>query len=189
MIEPAYQELKDSEIPKATKDGVSVKVIAGESLGVKSPVYTRTPTMLIDFKLDKGASYVQPIPSDWNAFVFVLGGHGFFGPEGKETESGPHHTLVLNKGESVRFKNDSSPQLHFILIAGKPINEPGKIYALSLIKEFYEHLIYLKVAQYGPFVMNTQDEIKQTLDDYQSGKNGFERAPEWRSQSGQNRKR
>ena len=61
MIEPAYQELKDKDIPKVLKDGVLVKIISGQSMGVKSNVYTRTPTMYLDFTLEKGASYVQEV--------------------------------------------------------------------------------------------------------------------------------
>ena len=61
MIEPTYQELKDKDIPKVSKDGVLVKIISGESMGVKSSVYTRTPTLYLDFKLEKGASFVQEV--------------------------------------------------------------------------------------------------------------------------------
>ena len=61
MIEPAYQELLDKDIPKVSRDGVYVKIISGESMGVKSTVYTRTPTMYLDFKLDKGASFTQEV--------------------------------------------------------------------------------------------------------------------------------
>ena len=59
MCYPSYQELKDSDIPKVSKDGVKVKFISGESLGVKSKVYTRTPTIYLDFELEKGASHIQ----------------------------------------------------------------------------------------------------------------------------------
>lgn len=62
MVEPQYQELKSEEIPKPSKDGVTVAVISGEALGIKSKVYTRTPTLYLDFKLDQGAKHSQPIP-------------------------------------------------------------------------------------------------------------------------------
>jgi len=61
MIEPTYQELKDKDIPKVSKDGVLVKIISGECMGVKSNVYTRTPTLYLDFKLETGASFVQEV--------------------------------------------------------------------------------------------------------------------------------
>ena len=69
MIEPNYQELKDKDIPKVSNNGVHVKIIAGESMGVKSPVYTRTPTLYLDFKLDKDAIHTQQIKNEWNAII------------------------------------------------------------------------------------------------------------------------
>jgi quercetin 2,3-dioxygenase len=182
MIEPSYQELKDKDIPRKSENGVHVKIIAGESMGVKSPVYTRTPTMYLDFQLDKGkllihfcnptklfnlkhdlgASFTQPIPEDWNAFIFILSGVGLFGSTEKLIEAPAHHTLVLSKGNSVHFKNEKETPLHIVLIAGEPLNEP--------------------VVQRGPFVMNTQEELRQAFLDYQMGKNGFENAPNWRSE-------
>ncbi|XP_017823967.1 pirin isoform X3 [Callithrix jacchus] len=62
MVEPQYQELKSEQIPKPSKDGVTVAVISGEALGIKSKIYTRTPTLYLDFKLDPGAKHSQPIP-------------------------------------------------------------------------------------------------------------------------------
>ena len=164
MCEPAYQELKDSEIPKQSKDGVHVKIIAGESMGVKSPVYTRTPTMYLDFKLDQNASFSQAVPVGWNAFIYVIQGSGLFGPSDKPLEVNEHHTILFGDGNSVSFKNHKSSRLHFVLIAGKPLNEP--------------------IVQHGPFVMTTQEEIDQTFRDYQNGKNGFENAHKWLSTRG-----
>ena len=160
MIEPAYQELKDADIPKKSENGVHVKIIAGESMGIKSPVYTRTPTIYLDFKLDSGASFTQNVPKDWNAFIYVISGNGVFGSN--SVRSPAHHTLLLSPSEEfVTFKNDDNYQLHFVLIAGEPIKE--------------------SVVQHGPFVMNTREEIEQTFRDYYEGKNGFENAPTWRS--------
>lgn len=132
MVEPAYQELKDSEIPRAKQSGVEVKVIAGESMGITSPVYTRTPTMYLDFKLDKGAKYRQSIPSGWSAFIYVVEGEGWFGPESKKVHSKSHHTVVLDSnGDSVEFGNDNSSVLRFVLVAGQPLNEPGTYFIIK----------------------------------------------------------
>lgn len=161
MMEPAYQELLDKDIPKTTKDGVTVKAIAGESLGVKSPVKTRTPTMYLDFRLDPGAKLDQPVPEGWNGFVYILSGTALFGPEGKETQGPAHNTLVLSNGTSLHVHNNESEVCHFVLIAGQPLNQP--------------------VVQYGPFVMNSQEEIQLAMIDYQTGKNGFQNAKKWRS--------
>ncbi|KAG8375974.1 hypothetical protein BUALT_Bualt09G0014900 [Buddleja alternifolia] len=165
MIEPRYQELLSEDIPKAEKDGVEVKVIAGEAMGVHSPVYTRTPTMYLDFTLKPNSQYHQTIPQSWNAFVYIIEGEGgVFGiPNSSPTPA--HHILVLGvggEGLSVWNKSSSEP-LRFILVGGQPLNEP--------------------VVQHGPFVMNTQAEIDKTIEDYYYAKNGFEKARQWRSSS------
>lgn len=156
-VEPAYQELLSSEIPKAEKDGVSVAVIAGEALGVSSPVFTRTPSMYLDFTLQPGASVQQHVPEGWNGFAYTLSGTAVF----DAVESGPHHTLQLGPGDSIKVENKGKEPARFVLIAGKPLNEP--------------------VVQHGPFVMNTREEIMQAFNDYQYGRNGFERAHAWSS--------
>ena len=71
LCEPAYQELKASDVPKVTKDGVTAIVIAGEALGVQSKVYTRTPTHYLHFIMEKNSVLNQPIPEGWNAFAYV----------------------------------------------------------------------------------------------------------------------
>ncbi|CAA0819894.1 Pirin-like protein [Striga hermonthica] len=161
MIEPKYQELMADGIPKAEKDGVEVKVIAGEAMGVHSPVYTRTPTMFLDFTLKPNSQYHQSIPESWNAFVYIIEGEGVFGvPNFPPTEA--HHILVLGPGEGLSVWNkSSSAKLRFILVGGQPLNEP--------------------VVQHGPFVMNSQHEIEKTIEDYYYARNGFEMARHWRS--------
>lgn len=161
MIEPRYQEMMSKDIPEAVKDGVKVRVIAGESMGMKSPVYTRTPTMYLDFTLKPGAHFQQPIPSTWNAFVYILEGKGVFGSS-RSSPVTAHHALLLGYGDGLQvWNNSSSEELRFILVGGEPLGEP--------------------VVQYGPFVMNTQEEIDQTFEDYESFSNGFEKAQNWRS--------
>ncbi|XP_059285373.1 pirin-like protein [Lycium ferocissimum] len=159
MVEPRYQELLHENIPKVEKDGVSVIVLAGESMSVKSQVFTRTPTMYLDFTMKPGSEHHQPIPESWNAFVYIVEGEGAFGSPDSTTPA--HHCLVLGPGEGLSVWNKSSKPLRFVLIGGQPINEP--------------------VVQYGPFVMNTKTEIMQAYQDYQLGRNGFERARQWSS--------
>lgn len=168
MIEPAYQELLDKDIPRATKDGVTVKVIAGEAFGIKSKVYTRTPTMYLDFKLTPGSKLEQPIPVGWRSFLYILSGKAKFGPTGNQKEIEAHHTVTFNDdGDSISVDNSGSTECHLVMIAGEPIKEP--------------------IVQYGPFVMNTQEDIQKTFRDYQLGKNGFENAPKWQSDYVKNR--
>lgn len=168
MIEPNYQELKHEEIPIKSENGVEVKVIAGESMGIKSNIYTITPTIYLDFKLKKGSKFTQEVPEDWNCFVVILNGTGVFGDKNDEKEAKVNHTVVLSKGNSISFRNDSNDQLHFVLIGGQPLNEP--------------------IVQHGPFVMNTNEEISKTIDDYQNCRNGFENVATWISDEKRNRK-
>lgn len=162
MVEPKYQELLAKDIPSATKDGVTVKVIAGEAFGIKSKIYTRTPTYYLDFKMQKGTQLSQPIPEGWNSFVYILEGKALFGPKGNQQEGEPHYTITLKQdGNCLQVENKDSDLCHFVLLAGQPLNEP--------------------VVQHGPFVMNTQEEIRQAMQDYQMGRNGFEKARTWSS--------
>lgn len=114
-------------------------------MSVKSPVYTRTPTMYLDFVLKpNSSSFTQPIPRGWNAFIYVLTGQAEFGS--KHTQADAHHALILSAdGDGVNFQNKHvRDECRFLLIAGQPLNEP--------------------VVQHGPFVMNTnqgEHEIKQ----------------------------
>ncbi|KAG0340112.1 hypothetical protein BG000_000661 [Podila horticola] len=161
MCEPQYQELLDGEIKRATpQDGVVVKVIAGESHGVKSQVYTRTPTMYLDYKMEKNKTVEQSIPASYTGFIYMLKGTAYIGD--KEFEGQAHHTLTFSEDGTdtikIRTKDEDA---HFVIIAGEPLHEP--------------------VVQHGPFVMNTKEEIYSTVRDYHDRKNGFERAAHWRS--------
>ncbi|KAI1302993.1 hypothetical protein EDD11_005446 [Mortierella claussenii] len=161
MCEPQYQELLDKEIPRAMpEEGVVIKVIAGKSHGVESKVYTRTPTMFLDFKMDKHKTVEQSIPASFTGFIYTLKGTVFVGE--KAFEGRAHHTLTFSDDgiESVRIVTKDE-EAHFVLIAGQPLKEP--------------------IVQHGPFVMNSQEEIYDTFADYQHGKNGFERARNWKS--------
>jgi len=158
MIEPKYQELLDKDIPKANLDGISVNVIAGESCGITSPVYTRTPTMYLDVSMEPNKTFEQVVPEEYNGFVYTLEGSAQFGQDGLIADA--HHTLVLGPGSVLPIRTTDS-KARFVIIAGKPLNEP--------------------VFQYGPFVMNTRQEIMQATSDFQSGTNGFENARGWSS--------
>ncbi|KAL6999174.1 hypothetical protein U1Q18_000334 [Sarracenia purpurea var. burkii] len=163
-IEPGYQEITSKDILEAAKDGVKVRVIAGEAFGTKSPVYTRTPTMFLDITLNPGSHLHQPIPVSWNAFVYVLEGEGIFGNSISLPPVTAHHLLLLGGGgDGLDAWNKSAKPLRFVLVGGEPLGEP--------------------VAQFGPFVMNSQEEIDQAIKDYENGVNGFEKASQWRSEA------
>lgn len=147
MMQPRYQDVPAGKIPVVQKDGVSVRVIAGESLGAKAVIDTRTPIMYLHFTLKAGAKISQPVPADYNVFAYVVEGRAALG--GKEAKRGQVVTFAKD-GDSVSIeaKDDAS----VLLIGGVPLGEP--------------------VARYGPFVMNTQDEIYQAIEDYRAGRMG-----------------
>lgn len=160
MIPPSYQELPAAQVPVATAPGISVKVIAGKSMGVEAKVHTNSPIYYLDVSLDPSTTFEQEIPQGWTAFVYTL--------EGEATFAGqvvpPHATAVLQRnGDHLRVETGGTAA-RFVLVAGQPIGEP--------------------IVQHGPFVMNTTAEIEEAIRDFQMGVNGFERASAWRSKIG-----
>ena len=155
MMKPRYQEIPSSQIPKVTSpdDLVTVKVIAGEAMGQKAVIETRTPIMYLHYTIKPGGVVTQTVPSDFNTFAYVIDGRGLFGAEHEAGEDG-QMVLFAPEGDEVRIENpsDSTTTLELLLIGGVPLNEP--------------------VARYGPFVMNTKQEIFQAIEDYQNGKMG-----------------
>jgi redox-sensitive bicupin YhaK (pirin superfamily) len=153
MMAPRYQEVPSERIPTArSKDGrVSVRVIAGEALGARAVIDTRTPIQYLDWTLERGASVTQPVPPDQNAFAYVVEGRGLFGEE-RRPASGHDAVFFRGDGDAVSIRAAEESPLRVLLIAGLPLKEP--------------------VARYGPFVMNTRAEILQAFEDFQSGKLG-----------------
>ncbi|HEY9737030.1 MAG TPA: pirin family protein, partial [Trichocoleus sp.] len=155
MMAPRYQEISAVQIPTAqTEDGsVSVRVIAGEALGAKAVIETRTPIIYLHFTLQPGATVVQPVSPEYNAFAYVLEGSGLFGAEQEPGEDG-QMVIFAQDGQEVAISNpaEASQPLDLLLIAGVPLNEP--------------------VVRYGPFVMNSEAEIVQAIEDYRNGKMG-----------------
>ena len=154
-IKPDYQDVPSKKIPVAkTPDGkVSVKVIAGNSLDAKAVINTLTPITYLHFTIQPGAKIVQPVPKSYNAFAYVINGKGLFG---KDRIIAEERKLIVFKNDgdyiSIRVSENAGSSLEVLLIAGMPINEP--------------------IVQYGPFVMNTQEEIDNTLEDYRNGRIG-----------------
>jgi quercetin 2,3-dioxygenase len=153
MTRPRYQEIPGAGIPVAKSDDgkVAVRVIAGESLGQRAVIETRTPIFYFDCSLEPGGVLEQPAPPDYNAFAFVYRGRGTFGAN-RQTAREHEAVIFANDGDAVRLEASSDAPLRALLIGGVPLNEP--------------------VARYGPFVMNTRSEILQAFDDYQSGRLG-----------------
>ena len=149
MTAPRYQDIAPERIPEVElAPGVKVRVIAGAAGGVRGPVEAEaTAAVYLDVMLSAGASANLAIPAGHNGFVYVFEG---------EAQVGDANTAVLNRGElgvlgagdQLRVAAGASPA-RLIVVAGKPFNEP--------------------VAKYGPFVMNTQQQIVQAIDDLRAG--------------------
>lgn len=151
MVKPRYQDTPAEKIPVVkTPDGkTTVKVIAGESLGTKAIIETRSPIFYLDIQVSPGASFTQKIPKEYNCFVYTWRGSGFIGD--KAVNIG-QIALLSKNGDQITIKGSEKDSIHVLLIAGIPINEP--------------------VAHRGPFVMNTWEEIDQAIRDYRNGKLG-----------------
>ena len=148
MSAPRYQDIAPSMIPSVEPaTGVRVRVVAGELLGAQGPVSgVATEPVYLDIALEPGAQVQVPIPASHNAFAYVFEGEGVqIGNEALErSELG-----VLSPGDSVSLMAGDKPA-RVLVVAGKPLNEP--------------------VAKYGPFVMNTPEQIVQAMQDYQAGR-------------------
>lgn len=153
MNDPWYKDFQSDDLPKySTEDGVDVTVIAGQSYGIEGAV-TRdiTEPTYLDIHLPAGTSFSQAIPADHNAFAFV-----YRGTIEIAGETVPTKTMAILENntdtDGVTITADSSEDTKVILITGRPLGEP--------------------IVQYGPFVMNSQQEIMQAVTDFQSGKFG-----------------
>jgi redox-sensitive bicupin YhaK (pirin superfamily) len=154
MTEPRYQELPAAKIPKASSpDGkTSVRVIAGEALGVHAVIETRTPILYHDWTLDPGARVTAAIPEDHDAFVFVFSGEVLVGNPERRVADG--QMAILGAGDLVALAcpGEVSSAARLLLVGGVPLRE--------------------SVARWGPFVMNTEAEIRRAMVDYQEGRLG-----------------
>jgi len=161
MSAPCYQEIQRDQLTRVEADGVRAIVVAGEALGAKSQVITRTPCYFIHFIMARGSELRQPIPKEFTAFVYTLEGEATYGG----LAAGPHHTITLSGGggEDGLVVSTGDSAASFVLVAATPIGEP--------------------IVQHGPFVMCTQAQIRQAMMDYQSGRNGFEGADRWNSRN------
>ncbi len=157
MCVPRYQNLAPEEIPEVDGDGgVRIRVIAGEAGGVSGAVNgIAVEPIYLDILLPAKTEHVQPVPDSHTALCYVFEGEvaivnsadGF--PDGSVVDV-PHHTLaVLGDGEAVHMRAGAEGG-RTLLVAGKPLGEP--------------------VVRYGPFVMNTREEIEQAIHDYQAGR-------------------
>jgi redox-sensitive bicupin YhaK (pirin superfamily) len=156
MTAPKYQEFGPALIPTATPAaGVSVRVIAGRVADVAGPIsQPATEPTYLDIALQPGATFVQPLPPDHAAFLYVFEGSIRVGTEADAQPLRTQELAVLSEGPQVRLTGVSAGSdgrtARAILVAGRPLREP--------------------VAKYGPFVMNTPQELQQAFVDFQNGR-------------------
>jgi redox-sensitive bicupin YhaK (pirin superfamily) len=149
MSAPRYQNIHAAEIPELQRDnGATVRVIAGTVDGVSGPItgIVAEPTYL-DVSLAGGGTFAQPIPRGHSAFAYVFEGEARVGSGDGKIVAAPK-LVVWGDGDSIEVRAEKTPA-RFLLVSGQPLNET--------------------IARYGPFVMNTQDEIQQTLRELQQG--------------------
>jgi redox-sensitive bicupin YhaK (pirin superfamily) len=149
MCAPWYRDIPVEEVPHFTlPSGAAVQVIAGSSHGVDGAVQREaTQPLYLDIHLPQGADFEQPLPAGHNAFFYVYRGEVVV--DGKAVPQARMAILDNAQGaDGVRIK--ASADARFILIAGRPLNEP--------------------IAQYGPFVMNTNAEVFQAVEDFRAGR-------------------
>jgi hypothetical protein len=164
MSQPRYQEIAAQGLPVVEKDGARVRLVAGEFEGVAGPVTDIAAQPIYgEVALAPGAQVTLPVPEGHTAVVYVFEGNVTFGPNGPSTEPAPSEAeglrapqvvpavrmVVLGEGEGLTARAHAETGARFMLIAGEPIGEP--------------------IVPYGPFVMNTEDEIRQALADLRSG--------------------
>jgi hypothetical protein len=147
MRAPWYRDIPSEELPSYARDGASVRVIAGQSHGVAGAVQRETTQPLyLDLHLEPGATFEQSLPAAHNAFVYVY--RGSVTIAGTDVAA-QRMAILANRGDGVAVAAGENGA-RALLIAGKPLNEP--------------------IVQYGPFVMNSNEQIFQAVEDFRAGR-------------------
>jgi len=150
MTPPNYQEFGGEKLPVVERPGVHVKVIAGSLDGATGPVkQPATDPIYMDVRLDAGVDFVLPVPAGHSAFVYVYEGGLSVGVSPQAATIHAQELAVLGDGPELRLSGREA-RTRAIVVAGRPLREP--------------------VARYGPFVMNTREELQQAFADYQAGR-------------------
>jgi redox-sensitive bicupin YhaK (pirin superfamily) len=157
FLAPKYQPLEASQVLLlASADaGTLLRVIAGDVEGHVGPGSTHTPITLLHASIAAGAQLSMPWQADYNALAYVMAGTGTVGPKAESIHAG--QLAVFGAGDRITINADAKQDsrtstLEVIMLGGQPIREP--------------------MAHYGPFVMNTREELQQAMADYQSGRLG-----------------
>ena len=158
MVSPRYQDIEAAAVTlRASPDGGTLlRVIAGDLAGHDGPGITHTPISLVHATVAPGATVTIPWDSSYNCLVYALSGTGTVGEDRAPITTG--QLCVMTDGDTLTVAASEQQDarhaagLDVLILGGRPIREP--------------------VATYGPFVMNTKDELRQAFDDYEAGKLG-----------------
>ncbi len=148
MTAPWYRDIPSAEIPRfTTQEGATVQVIAGESHGVAGAVQrAHTEPLYLDIELPANATFEQVLPPGHNAFIYVFRGQVVVD---EQNVPNARMAILANSADADGVRIVAAQASRLILLAGRPLGEP--------------------IAQHGPFVMNTHDEIRQAVADFQAG--------------------
>jgi redox-sensitive bicupin YhaK (pirin superfamily) len=149
MTRPRYQEIPAARIPEAARDGVKVRVIAGEAYGVHAVIETHTPILYFHVSLAEGARFEERVPEGYAVMAYVLSGDVSVGRTARRATEGELAILGAD-GDGVTITAAAASEV--LVIGGVPLREP--------------------VARHGPFVMNTTAELVQAFEDYSAGRMG-----------------
>lgn len=152
MVEPRYQEIVNEEAPVREETGARIKVFSGNSGKVKSQTKNYTPVTMVEISLQANHTVFQDFPADYNGFIYIIKGAGIFGDNKMAGKKNDVLWLSQSRIDNSEVQIHATETLLCLVIAGRPLREP--------------------VAAKGPFVMNTQEEIKQAYRDFRQGKFG-----------------
>ena len=147
MEEPYYLPITAEDTPLIKKENVDIRIVAGEFESLKGPAKTYSPQTLLRIEAKLGAKFQLPIPNTYNTLLYVL--NGTLAMDGQKVKA-KDMAWFENNGDYIEI--EAAATTRFIILSGEPIGEP--------------------VASYGPFVMNTQEELQHALSDFHSGKMG-----------------
>ncbi|MBB6448718.1 hypothetical protein HNR44_000667 [Geomicrobium halophilum] len=150
MITPRYQNLKGEDMPTQELEGATIRVFSGTSNGVTSPTLNHVPVTMVEMLIDPGATVSQALPGSYNGFMYILEGNGVFGVNEVRASKGQMLWIGNGEAEEGEIQITAAEPLRLVLYAGAPLHEP--------------------VVANGPFVMNTEEEIKQAFLDYRDGR-------------------
>ena len=152
MAAPRYQDILSSKVPVRKEEGVTYRVFSGTSGNVVSTTKNYVPVSMVEITIDSGYTANQDLHSGYNGFMYILEGSGVFGNNQVKAEKGEVLLLdiVKEKVDTSEIIIKANKKLRIIFFAGNPLNEP--------------------VVARGPFVMNTEEEIKQAYADFRNGK-------------------